>query len=420
MKHSSIAAALLTLALALAAGCAGAKESDAIVEWAAQRAVPLDSGGLSASPAAAQAISAVIGNARVIGFAEFAHLQPECLAFRNELLKYLVLSNGVTAIAAETSFVDGIAVDDYVQGRTSTLPEAELTHSVFTWAPMPVAENRELIEWIRTYNARPETRRPVRFYGVDLTGYRPGQDLYQRARRTADAALAYAASLEPLATRSLSARLEPGLANFTKTGYATLSVQQRDALTAALGDLESLFRHRRKEWIEKTTALAYARALRSVVVARQHDADFRQDPDARWIGTARDAAMADNVMWALEQQGTDSRILLFASLNHLTKGPNEAYANEQLGARLRARLGAHYVAIGSYWDIKTQSQQPRSGASGFAEPLLATIARRVRHPTFLLDLRQRPADPRWMSQRDAGTFFDAMLFLDARVEAPEW
>lgn len=371
------------------------------------------------------AVDALIGEARVIGFAEYGHLQPEGLAFRNRLFQHLVQSRGVTALAAETSFVESIAADDYVLGHGPDLPSAEAVHGAFSWSPLVAEENRRLLEWMRAYNAAHPAARPLRFLGIDLTGYRPDEDLFGRARRGADIALAYAAGLEPQAAPEFRRRLEPGLSRFTRSKYATLSVEERDALTVALRDLESLFDQRRPRWVVQTSSLEYERAHRSLRVALQHDADFRTD--AHGGSAAREAAMAENLRWALEQQGRGGRILVFASFDHLTKGPNPRFEEEQLGAHLTEEWGEDYVAIGSYW-LRNPAEHPRPtmkharlDAGERADELLRPAAMGRTNAISFLDLRSRPVDARWLTGRGIrSSFFDAMIILQVHEAAPRW
>jgi erythromycin esterase-like protein len=386
-------------------------ESGSAGEWAVGRTVGF------ADP---RLLDPVVRHARVIGFAEFAHLQPECLTLRNRVFRHLVESAGVTAIAAETSFTRSIAVDDYVLGRGEPRPTPEIVQAVFSWSPHAVAENTELIEWMRGYNLRPSTRRPVRFYGIDLTGVRPGNDIYAHAREGADLALAYVARLAPREAARVSNRLDRGLARFSSESYATLSAAERTELTSALSSLS--------EWIERSQTgrqgqaprLDRERAGLGAQLALQHDAGFRADPTGSRAGWYRDEAMASNLDRVLEQEGPQGRILLFASLNHLSKGPNERYGDEQLGVRLAARLREDYVVIGTYWTQPMQAA-PIIDAFGRTDFLLRPIAARIESPLAVLDLRDRPPDVQWRGARGtAHSFVDAVVFIRPTIDAYEW
>lgn len=367
------------------------------------------------------ALDGVIGKARVIGFSEYAHQQPECLELRNRLFEHLVSSHGVTAIAAETSYVRSIPADDYVLGRGPAAAPREAVHGVFAWSPHVADENRHLLEWMRAYNAANASGRKLRFYGIDLTGYRPGKDVFEHARESADLALAYVAKLEPQAARTLRRRLEPGLAHFTRATYARLSPVERDALTAALNDLANLFAERQSQWLKRTSPLEYGRAHRSLQISLQHDRDFRASAQPGGaINTAREVAMADNLRWVLEQEGPSGRVLLFASFDHLTRGPNPDFHDGQLGAHLARMLGNDYVAIASYW-LRERAELTSPGDAGaLADEILRPVAARLSYPLGLLNLRSRPFDSRWSHRNGTPSFFDAVLFLDVKKSAPRW
>jgi erythromycin esterase-like protein len=406
---------LRKLCIAVLACCAWseASASDDAVEWAVPRIVSLDT---------LRAVDDVVANARIVGLAEYSHLQPELLSLRNGLFAYLVRDHGVTAYAAETSFVGGMAVDDYVQGLKPDVPMERLVQNVFSWGPEGVEENRRLIEWMREYNARAVTERKLRFYGVDLTSLRSGADIYQHARDAVDLALRYAARYEPDAVAALARRLEPGLRHFKKSEYAALTQAERSALTAALLELEALFRKRQARWSAASSPREFERMRRCLRVGLQHDADFHADPDGRWLGTRREDAMAENVAWALEQEGPRGRLMLFASFSHLTRGPHPRYEDRQLGAQLAARWRGDFAVLGSYWPILDAAFLDDAGdATAIAHPLLAAIVSRRPGARTFLDLRARPFDARWTDARGpARSFFDAMIFIEAGAAAYDY
>jgi len=368
------------------------------------------------------AIDAAVGDARVIGLAEFAHQQPECLAFRNRLFQHLVESKGVSAIAAETSYIKSTAVDDYVTGRThSPVVDAELLHGMFAWSPRISDENRALLEWMRAYNTMHPDKRPLRFYGVDLTGSRPGDDVFAHARETVDAALAYASRREPDTALAMRRRLQPGLEHFTRAKYGRQSSGEADAFTAALTDLIALFEERRPRWIQTSSALEFNRAVQNLQVARQHDLDFRTELAGRHPDTMREAALADNVGWVLEQEGEGARILVFASFDHLTRGPNAQFNNEQLGAHLATRMRRQYAAITTYWAMESAELPPSDDAQTRADVFLRPIAARLVQPVAFLDFRSHPRFSELISPDAVPPgFFDGVVFMRVTSKPPKW
>src|SRR5688572_29544542 len=125
---------------------------------------------LSNSAAGRQFLERVIGKARVVALGEAHHGGREFLILRNSVFRYLVETMGFSAIAVESDFALATSIDDYVMGQ-GELSDA-LVASVFSFAaPQAWRENRELLEWLRAYNARAEGRRKVRFYGLEMMGH---------------------------------------------------------------------------------------------------------------------------------------------------------------------------------------------------------------------------------------------------------
>src|SRR5690606_17333112 len=140
-------------------------------------------------------------------------------------------------------------------------------------------------------------------------------------RRAADAALAYLAQHDRAAHQRLQARLGPLLAKFHSAGYLKLGDAQRARLTTAIADLLAAFEQ--------------PRDTHELRIARQHselaallETYYRQtrersskvalaDPSLDGI---RDATMAANVIWALDQEGPNSRALLFTHKGHARRG----------------------------------------------------------------------------------------------------
>ncbi len=185
-------------------GCAGAVAGSAdptarvVVDDIRREAVPFSAGAEPLPPRAQVFLSRVTGQARVVGFGEAKHGLHEMLILRNRMFEYLVEHLRFTALAAETGFIDGTAVDDYVTGSNSVTPQ-QAAYGVFTFAgEHAFAENLTLVNWIRAYNARPTTTRKIHFYGLDMTGRstrsQPGNTF---ARRASDAVIGYVESVDP-------------------------------------------------------------------------------------------------------------------------------------------------------------------------------------------------------------------------------
>ena len=108
----------------------------------------------------------LIGSARVVALGENAHFIREFALLRNRLLRFLVGPCRFSALAYESGFSEGFALDDWLQGRR---PEGDLPALAEECIPSGLArpaEVRDMFRWLRTHtSARPSG---VRFTGIDV------------------------------------------------------------------------------------------------------------------------------------------------------------------------------------------------------------------------------------------------------------
>ncbi|HEY5951736.1 MAG TPA: erythromycin esterase family protein, partial [Kofleriaceae bacterium] len=260
----------------------------AFIEWAKASAVGDVTG-----------IDRVIGDARVIALGEADHGVHEYLAYRNALAKHLVEQHIVTAILVESGFTEATAVDDYVTGA-STATSRDVAPSVFMWGmPAAMRDNVELIEWLHAYNAK--ASRKVHVYGVDVTGGRDG--LFKESRLAVDAALAYLAQHDKAAHQRLDARLAPLLPKFSTAGYLELDAAQRTELTAAINELLAAFKAARDNpEFRRARQHAAMAAVVETFLRQTVTRSTKEDLADVSLDGIRDATMAANVMWALDQE----------------------------------------------------------------------------------------------------------------------
>jgi erythromycin esterase len=410
--------------------------------WAKVNAIRIASLDLDHGPKDLRSLKAAIGQVRILALGESGHEIHEPLAFRNRLFKFLVNEMGFSAIAVETGFLEGCLVDDYIQGRGADLEAA--VPNVFQWsAPKGFEENLNLIQWMRAYNAGATGGRKIRFYGIDLTGGRDGK--WPGARSALDAPLAYLDHADAARAGQIRRQLEPLAAKFNDDAYAKLSAEERSRLTATIAEIVSVFQRRRIDFLQTTTELEYSRALQQAVGAVHLDGIFRNSnapraeaDDLRDVWNVRDAAMADNVRWALEREGPRGRILVFTHNAHARKSPahREAYPEyfqqgptASMGQYLHSFHGEQMRVIGFTFG---------QGVDGFMlegklplapldpESLDGTLAR-VGLPMFVLDLSAAPKGgaveewlngPRRMRVNDRygelipAAAFDTVVFVD--------
>ena len=324
------------------------------IAWAKTSALPIGAIEGELKDDDLRPLARSIGSARVVALGEPSHGMHEPPAFRNRLFRFLVEQTGFTGMATESSFTDSRAIAEFIAGKSEVIPPI---------GQLPSAENQELLLWIRAYNADAGHPHKLRFYGIDigLSGLGNSYPSPVPIR----AALGYAADTMPKAVATLGVKLEPYLARLPGPGNKppSFSTAEHDSLTGLIEDLIGLLERNRPKLVAASSKSAYDWAHRNAIIARQADQVFRVSPaDARpgqippeaWKAVeARDTAMADNVLWALDQEGPAGRLLIVAHNAHVKSVPTQggvwdvfARPPNAVGQYLRESLGPELVIIG--------------------------------------------------------------------------
>jgi erythromycin esterase-like protein len=87
-------------------------------------------------------------------------------SWRNRIFRTLVEEHGFRSIALESDIIVGMRVNTYVTLNQGTLAETMRTGFSHGW-PGKSPANRELVEWMRAFNAGREPADHLHFYGFD-------------------------------------------------------------------------------------------------------------------------------------------------------------------------------------------------------------------------------------------------------------
>jgi erythromycin esterase len=335
-------------------------------------------------------IGALLGDARVVVLGEAALGMHEPLALRNRLFEYLVENLGFTALAVESSFPESRPLANHIAGGPGNAEN--LLAGTRTWWHEPLEENLQLVHWMRAHNSDSRRRGLVRFYGIDLSytgpwGSRP-------TPLAVEAPLGYLAGVDAESARALGTTFQPWLSRLADP-MSPWTKSDHDQFTAALDDLVGLLERDRVTYLTAGSAEDYVWAHRAARVAQQTDRMFRvaptdppgeRVPASAWrMVNARDAAMAENVLWVLEQAGSSGRVLVITHNAHaqlVTQpgGPWDALERRptSMGQYLRASLGKSLVVIGTS-DAASKSS-PSAGFDALVVVASLTPARTVRPP----------------------------------------
>ncbi len=329
-------------------------------DWIRDEAIPFTVAAPASTNAAIDRLMAALGGAvDLLGFGETLHGGEEILQLRNRLFQRLVEAHGFSAIALESSFARGHVANEFVAGRGpdtyAAVQDTGVSHGFGQ-----LEANRELLEWMRHYNAEPARRVKLSFYGFDLPVLAagiasPSQVLHfvldyvdaldsaagQAQRQRVDALLGSDAAWENpagMADPSQSIGLSPAASE----------------LRLATEDLITLLRINRPAWVAQSDAERYGEALQHALAAREllnFHAGLAKKTDnfyGRLMGL-RDAWMADNLAYMVARERGRGRVLAFAHNNHLMRGASVLpWATWwPAGAHLHEQFGPRYAVIGS-------------------------------------------------------------------------
>jgi erythromycin esterase len=349
--------------------------------WIASHEIPLTTVEAGHGFADLAALSAQIGDARVVGLGEATHGSREIFQLKHRLIEYLVTQRGFTTLAFEAGFAEAQDVDDYViTGRGD--PERAIAGLGY-W-PWMTDEVRDLVVWMRTYN-RTHSRK-VHFVGFDM-------QVPDRAERDV---LAYLERVDPASASYYATALHMATSRFD---FFTLDPDQLAVLQGEAETQLALLDAQRAAFEAHTSPAEWTRArqLARIVVQAitMTIADYIGD---EFEGSnIRDLAMADNVSWILDTM-PDAKVAIWAHNDHVSR---RSFIPEftNMGSHLADRLGGDLRVLGSAFDAgafqalgATFTLQSFTVASGGPETLDGTLGA-LAAPISVLPLHDIPSGP---------------------------
>ncbi len=353
--------------------------------WIAHEAIPFSLDSRPDFNAAVDTVIDSLGDAvELLGFGEALHGGEESLVLRNHLFQRLVEAYGYSAIAIESSFPRGPIINEYVLGR-GPASYAAVQDTGFSHGFGKLEANRELVEWMRHYNADPVHQRKLQFYGFDSPTDATDTD---SPRQTLHFVLGYLTSIDSVSGQEYRNRIDPLLgqdaawenpAAILDPTKAVGQEAQARALRIETEELISELRVRRPELVAKSDESRYLEAVHYAVVARQllnYHAELARASSQRMVRLLgiRDAMMAENLAYIISRQQGRGKVLVFAHNSHLKRGKvqwqwgNETVIWWPVGSHLHELFGRRYVVIGS--------AVGESPANGIGQPEAGTLEAR--------------------------------------------
>jgi erythromycin esterase len=358
-------------------------------DWIASEAIPfsLDSSE-TFNPAVDRVIASLRDSVELLGLGEALHGGEDILILRNRLFQRLVEAHGYSAIAIESSFPRARIVNEYVAGRGPASYEA-VQEAGFSHDFGRLDSNRELVEWMRAFNANPTHRVKLQLYGFDSPTEMTGAD---SPRRLLFFVLDYLASIDSASAKGHRERIDPLLGqdvdweNPAAMLDPTKSLGRSPAATQLRIETEDLVAElllRRPELVAKSNERRYLEAVHYATVARQllnyHAVLARTSgkPGDRIVSGLglRDVMMADNLAYIASRERGRGKVLAFAHNSHLHLGKAQWQLGPDLltwwpaGAQLNEMFGPCYAVIGTAVGV--------SDANGIGQPEVGTLEARL-------------------------------------------
>src|SRR6266516_7419199 len=355
-------------------------------DWIAREATPFSVDSPRTFNAAVEKVIASLGDSvELLGFGEALHGGKDILILRNRLFQRLVEAHGYSAIAIESSFPRAHIVNEYVAGRGPASYEA-VQDTGFSHGFGKLDANRELVEWMRAFNADPSHRVKLQFYGFDSPTEMMGSD---GPCQVLHFVLDYLASIDSASGQEYRQRIDSLLGqdsdweNPAAMMDPTKSIGLSPAATALRIETEELIselRVRRPELVAKSDQSRYLEALQFASEARQllnYHAELARQSDqrlSRLLGM-RDALMADNLAYMVSRERDRGKVLAFAHNSHLQRGKTQWQLGPDVktwwpvGSHLNEIFGKRYAVIGS--------AVGQSLANGIGQPEAGTLEARL-------------------------------------------
>lgn len=328
----------IVVPLVLAAVVAGlgrwreARRHSELTTWLRQNAIVLRTVDPAAELSDLAPLGVSIGDAYIVGAGEGTHGTREHFLFKHRLLRYLVTRNGFRALAFESPWPTGLALNEYVLGGVGD-PKRLLGQAVFgVWQTEEVLDT---IRWMREYNATVPPDARVEFVGIDM----------QLTRRAAVEVRTYLSHVDEEYSSVHSGTLNLLAAREMESMFLEVvddkprlkQTSDNRRVVAEVRDILARFDARREEYIARS-------GPREFDLARQHARILVQLADV-WEDASegdRDRYMAENLEWYRARR-PGVKVMVWAHNGHVGFAPQ---TQGSLGQHLKQRHGSGYLSVG--------------------------------------------------------------------------
>lgn len=259
----------------------------------------------------------------IIGFGEATHGTKEFRAAFTQLAKYLIASGRINILVyAERNFADSWLVNEFLQGEEASV-------SVDRIFPYSSKEEKELIEWIKTFNKSKLDDEKIWVAGADMyhPKYAATNAIYLLNKYQSNVSAATMQVLNDWACSPISF-------NFFLGGAENIKIEQElsTIYKELTGIKDANMRSLRDKWLTQSIKLI----SEGIKHARAKSSE----------SGIRDSIMFDNINWLLSAK-KNAKLLIFAHNSHIEKFPSNTLSanNARLGWLINKRFPSSYYTI---------------------------------------------------------------------------
>ena len=309
---------------------------DSAAGWLRPRSAALVAAGTVAIHGALPPLDELARRVRVLGLGEATHGSREFGDFRLSVTKRLIERSGYRIVAIEASASRLALLDRYVAGDQ---PPGPLVTRALESGWIGRRTQRELVAWLRTWNAAHRATDRVRLVGLDPQDFDPQE--YWNVRDSLGTFLetAYGAGVRPVWS-AIAVEMAAADSQASVFGNSDVDPAVRRSLLEIVAMLE-LDRPLLSRRLGSASVEAASRAARQLAQM----ADFNSNSQAA-ISHWRDWYLAVNLMRVLDRTGPTTKAVFWAHNAHVSNPPGRPVERRTAGAYLRDALGCGYGALG--------------------------------------------------------------------------
>jgi erythromycin esterase len=316
--------------------------SQAVV-WVQENAIPISTTQPGSSFADLQPLKAIIGEARLVSLGEATHGTHEFFQMKHRLVEFLVEEMGFTELAIEAYWPQADLINDYVHTGRGDIEE--LIAGLGYW-PWRTEEMRNLIEWMRDYNARRGEAPPISFSGFDM----------QNVKLALNMVVAYFETVAPESADWAWGQYDcyRPYQDYTwqQVSYGQQPAETKAACRQNLQAVHDNLSDHRVAYEGRSSPEAFANALQGARLVLQNEAMAAVTEEGDFMTreriNRRDQAMAENVSWLLDQAGSSAKIILWAHNAHIqtTEWVFRGVSYTPMGVHLREVYAEEMLVFG--------------------------------------------------------------------------